>query len=52
VETTPLTRDGVIDLIAQRDDDIGVETTLYIQEPIAKYKKTNGINRQPRHELQ
>lgn len=31
VETTPLTRDGGIDLIARRDDDIGVETTLYIQ---------------------
>jgi HJR/Mrr/RecB family endonuclease len=31
VETTPLTRDEGIDLIARRDDDIGVETTLYIQ---------------------
>jgi SNF2 family DNA or RNA helicase len=31
VETTPVTRDGGVDLIARRDDDIGVETTLYIQ---------------------
>ena len=31
VETTPLSRDGGIDLIAQRNDDIGVEITLYIQ---------------------
>ena len=31
VETTPLTRDGGIDLIARRNDDIGVEITLYIQ---------------------
>lgn len=31
VEITPLTRDGGIDLIARRDDDIGLETTLYIQ---------------------
>lgn len=31
VETTPSTRDGGIDLIARRDDDIGVETTLCIQ---------------------
>lgn len=31
VETTPLTRDGGIDLIARRNDDIGVEVTLYIQ---------------------
>jgi restriction system protein len=31
VETTPLTRDGGIDLIARRNDDIGVEATLYIQ---------------------
>ena len=31
VETTPVTRDGGVDLIARRDDDIGVEITLYIQ---------------------
>jgi hypothetical protein len=31
VETTPLTRDGGIDLVARRNDDIGVEITLYIQ---------------------
>jgi hypothetical protein len=31
VETTSLTRDGGIDLIARRNDDIGVEITLYIQ---------------------
>lgn len=31
VETTPLSRDGGVDLIARRDDDIGVEITLYIQ---------------------
>ncbi|MGB4782928.1 restriction endonuclease, partial [Candidatus Methylomirabilis sp.] len=31
VETTPLTRDGGIDLIARRDDDVGVEVTLYVQ---------------------
>jgi len=31
VERTPLTRDGGIDLIAKRCDDIGVELTLYIQ---------------------
>ncbi|MDZ4165765.1 MAG: restriction endonuclease, partial [Smithellaceae bacterium] len=31
VETTPVTRDGGVDLIARRDDDIGIETTLYIQ---------------------
>ncbi|MHB8090926.1 MAG: SNF2-related protein [Syntrophales bacterium] len=31
VETTPLKRDGGIDLIARRNDDIGVEITLYIQ---------------------
>lgn len=31
VERTPLTRDGGIDLIAKRCDDIGVELTIYIQ---------------------
>ncbi len=31
VEKTPLTRDGGIDLIARRKDEIGVEMTLYIQ---------------------
>ena len=31
LETTPLTRDGGIDLIARRDDDVGVEVTLYVQ---------------------
>ncbi|TSA12793.1 MAG: hypothetical protein D4R73_01785 [Deltaproteobacteria bacterium] len=31
VETTSLTRDGGVDLIARRDDDIGLEITLYIQ---------------------
>lgn len=31
VETTPLTRDGGIDLIARRNDDVGVEVTLYVQ---------------------
>jgi HJR/Mrr/RecB family endonuclease len=31
VESTPLTRDGGVDLIARRNDDIGVEITLYIQ---------------------
>ena len=31
VETTPLTRDGGIDLIARRNDDVGVEVILYIQ---------------------
>jgi len=31
VETTPLTRDGGIDLIALRNDDVGVEVTLYVQ---------------------
>lgn len=31
VETTPVTRDGGIDLIARRNDDVGVEVTLYIQ---------------------
>ncbi len=31
VEMTPPTRDGGIDLIARRQDEIGVELTLYIQ---------------------
>jgi hypothetical protein len=31
VETTPLTRDGGIDLMARRDDEVGVEVTLYVQ---------------------
>lgn len=31
VETTPITRDRGIDLIARRRDEVGVETTLYIQ---------------------
>jgi restriction system protein len=31
VETTPLTRDRGIDLIAQRADDVGVDMALYIQ---------------------
>lgn len=31
VESTPLTRDGGIDLIARRHDDIGLEIILYIQ---------------------
>jgi len=31
VESTPLTRDGGVDLIARRNDDIGVEIILYIQ---------------------
>ena len=31
VQTTPLTRDGGIDLIARRDDDVDVEVTLYVQ---------------------
>jgi restriction system protein len=31
VETTPLTRDRGIDLIARREDDVGVEMTLYVQ---------------------
>ena len=31
VNTTPLTRDGGIDLIARRWDEVGVEITLYIQ---------------------
>jgi SNF2 family DNA or RNA helicase len=31
VETTPLTRDRGIDLIARRRDEVGVETLLYIQ---------------------
>ena len=31
VETTPLTRDGGIDLIALREDDVGLEVRLYIQ---------------------
>jgi HJR/Mrr/RecB family endonuclease len=31
VETTPLTRDRGIDLIARRKDEVGVELTLYIQ---------------------
>jgi len=31
VESTPLTRDGGVDLIARRNDDIGVEITLFIQ---------------------
>jgi len=31
VETTPLTRDGGIDLVARRCDDVGVEVTLCIQ---------------------
>jgi hypothetical protein len=31
VETTPLTRDRGIDLIARRDDAVGVEVTLYVQ---------------------
>lgn len=31
VETTPLTRDRGIDLIARRADDVGVEMTLYVQ---------------------
>jgi SNF2 family DNA or RNA helicase len=31
VETTPLTRDRGIDLIARREDDVGVEMSLYVQ---------------------
>jgi len=31
VETTPLTRDRGIDLIARRADEVGVEMTLYVQ---------------------
>ncbi|HKA55991.1 MAG TPA: restriction endonuclease, partial [Candidatus Binatia bacterium] len=31
VETTPLTRDRGIDLIARRHDEVGVEMTLYVQ---------------------
>jgi len=31
VSSTPLARDGGIDLMARRSDDIGVEITLYIQ---------------------
>jgi len=31
VVTTPRTRDGGIDLIARRDDDVGAEITLYVQ---------------------
>ncbi len=31
VETTPLTRDGGIDLIALREDDVGLEVRLYLQ---------------------
>jgi len=31
VETTPLTRDGGIDLIARRNDDVDIEVTLYVQ---------------------
>lgn len=31
VETTPLTRDRGIDLVARRLDDVGVEMTLYVQ---------------------
>jgi hypothetical protein len=31
VETTPLTRDRGLDLIARRKDEVGVELTLYIQ---------------------
>jgi restriction system protein len=31
VETTPITRDRGIDLIARRVDELGVELTLYIQ---------------------
>jgi len=31
VETTPITRDRGIDLIARRIDEVGVETSLYIQ---------------------
>ncbi len=31
VETTPVTRDGGIDLIARRDDEVGVQVTLYLQ---------------------
>lgn len=31
VETTPVTRDGGIDLIARREDDVGLEMTLWIQ---------------------
>jgi superfamily II DNA or RNA helicase len=31
VETTPLTRDRGIDLIARRNDEVGVEMTLYVQ---------------------
>jgi len=31
VDTTALTRDGGIDLIARRNDDVSVEVTLYVQ---------------------
>ena len=31
VENTPLTRDGGIDLIARRNDDVDIEVTLYVQ---------------------
>lgn len=31
VETTPPTRDGGIDLIARRNDDVDIEVTLYVQ---------------------
>src|ERR1700687_106683 len=31
VQTTPLSRDGGIDLIAPRIDNLGIEVTLYVQ---------------------
>ena len=31
VETTPITRDRGIDLIARRDDEVGGEVVLYLQ---------------------
>jgi len=53
VRTTPLTRDGGIDLIAKRRDDLGVEVTLYVQcknhlSPVGveKIRELNGAMRQ------
>jgi len=50
VETTPLARDGGIDLIALREDDVGLEVRLYIQcknhsSPVAvdEVRELNGV---------
>ena len=43
VETTPLTRDGGIDLIARRSDDVGAEVTLYIQ--CKNYSSAIGVDK-------